>query len=156
MFSSNHEIYKFAWAGDELDDWLPYAEELVNKWNTDEEVIFDSSWDIILASLLLMDDLLPPAARKSIAKILLETIADARDRKIRISALKIELPPPGRKKDRYLQASRHREVDKLIDEGLSKTDAYIKVGEKHNKSADTIRRSYERMIKNRQENKREN
>jgi hypothetical protein len=31
MFSSKHEIWKFALAGDELDDWLPYAEDLVNE-----------------------------------------------------------------------------------------------------------------------------
>ena len=69
MFSSKHEIWKFALAGDELDDWLPYAEDLVNEWRNDTKVTFNNSWDIILASYLLMDDLLPPIAKKAFANI---------------------------------------------------------------------------------------
>ena len=56
MFSSDHAIWKFADAGDELDDWLPYAEDLIQKWSTqnNNEVKFQTSFEIIIAAFLLI------------------------------------------------------------------------------------------------------
>ena len=61
MISSNHAIWKFADAGDELDDWLPYAEDLIRKWSTQssDEVEFQTTFEIAIAALLLIDGLLP-------------------------------------------------------------------------------------------------
>jgi len=50
MFTSEHQIWKFAYAGDELDDWLPYAEDLIEKWSTEDAVVFEDTFEIILAS----------------------------------------------------------------------------------------------------------
>jgi DNA-binding NarL/FixJ family response regulator len=152
MFSPKHEIFKFAWAADELDDWLSQAEELVNKWRNNKKVTFDNSWEIILASYLLMDDLLPLAAKKAIANILLETIIEAGKKKLTLNDLKVYQPPSGRKADPSKHRRRHLDVKHLISDGLSLTRAYKLVAEKHNISPDTIRRSYERMMKKLREN----
>ena len=50
MFSSKHAIWKFAYAGDELDDWLPYAEDLIRKWSSQnsDEVEFQTTFEIIV------------------------------------------------------------------------------------------------------------
>ena len=58
MFSPEHAIWRFVDSGDELDDWLPYAEDLIRKWAVQnrEEIKFDP-FQIILAALLLKDDL---------------------------------------------------------------------------------------------------
>jgi hypothetical protein len=68
MFLPEHAIWKFANAGDELNDWLPYAEDLIRKWSVQnkDEIKFDS-FQIILATLLLKDDLLPAPARAAFA-----------------------------------------------------------------------------------------
>ena len=68
MFSSEHAIWKFAYAGGELDDWLPYAEDLIQKWSVQnkDEIKFDL-FQITLATLLLKDDLLPAPARAAFA-----------------------------------------------------------------------------------------
>ena len=149
MFSPEHAIWKFAYAGDELDDWLPYAEGLVRKWATQnsDEVEFPGTWGIILAALLLEDDLLPASARAAFAKLVLETIAEASVSKLRIKCLHIHPPKPGRKEDRMARFYRRQEVKSLIQEGMTATDAYKVVAEKHFKAPDTIRRDYERLVK---------
>jgi hypothetical protein len=52
MFLSEHAIWQFANAGDELDDWLPYAEALIRKWSdqNNEEVAFQTPFEIIIAT----------------------------------------------------------------------------------------------------------
>jgi hypothetical protein len=149
MFSSKHAIWKFAYAGDELDDWLPYAEDLVRKWYTQnsDEVKFHNTFDIVLAALLLEDDLLPASARVAFAKVMLKAIGEASDRKFHLKVLHIHPPKPGRKEDRGKTFSRCREVKTLIQEGKTATEAYKVVGERYFKSPDTIRRDYERIIK---------
>jgi hypothetical protein len=149
MFSSEHAIWKFANAGDELDDWLPYAEELVRKWSAQnsDEVKFPNTFDIILAAFLLKDDLLPASARVAFAKLMLETVDEATSNKLRIISLDIYPPKPGRKKNRGETYFRLGEVKALIQKGKTATDAYKLVAEKHFKSPETIRREYERFVK---------
>lgn len=88
MFSEEHAIWKFAKAGGELDDWLPHAEYLVQKWSTQtgDEVEFQSTWQIIIASFLLEDGLLPASARAAFAKVMLKTIVEAETNKLRVRA----------------------------------------------------------------------
>lgn len=149
MFSSEHAIWKCAYAGDELDGWLPYAEDLVRKWATQnsDEVKFPGTFGIILAALLLEDDLLPASARAAFAKLIIETINEAIVSKLRIERLHIAPPKPGRKDDRMAHYYRFQEVKCLIQEGMSPTDAYKVVAQKHFKAPDTIRRDYERFVK---------
>jgi len=151
MFTPDHEIWKFANTEDELDDWLPYAADLVEKWasQSENEVKFKTTFEIILASLLLMDDLLPPAARKAFAGLTLETITEIENKKVAIECLHITPPPPGRKKDLHARGSILRGVHSLLKTGLSKTEAYEVVAAQHFKSPDTIRRMYERALKRR-------
>lgn len=155
MFSSEHAIWNFANAGDELDDWLGHAEWLVSEWakQTVEEVRFKNTFDIILAALLLEDGLLPNSATAAFAKLMLETINEAIESKARIKCLHIHPPKPGRKEDRAKIFIRFHEVSSLIQEGNSTTDSYKIVAEKHCKSIDTIRRDYERMVKKHRERK---
>ena len=149
MFSSEHAIWKFADAGDELDDWLPYAEDLVRKWSAQNsnEVKFSDTFDIILAAFLLEDDLLPASARAAFAKLMLETVDEAESNKLRIKSLDIYPPKPGRKRNRGESYFRFRELKALIQEGKTTTEAYKVVAEKHFKSPETIRRDYERLVK---------
>ena len=152
IFSSEHAIWKFANAGGELDDWLPFAEDLVNSWanQSSDEIKFQSTFEIILASYLLMDDLLPQAAKKAFANLTLDVISDADDQKLTLKSLFIHPPPPGRKRDKISYFIRMHEVIKLIKEGHKNQSAYDLVATEHHKSPDTIRRDYERYIKRRQ------
>ena len=149
MFSSKHAIWKFAFAGDELDDWLPYAEGLVEEWATlnSDEVRFHNTFDIILAALLLEDDLLPASARAAFAKVMLDAMDEAISNKLKLKALHIHPPKPGRKENRGETYFRSHEVKVLIQEGKTATEAYKAVGERHFKSPETIRRDYERIVK---------
>ncbi|WP_158675241.1 hypothetical protein [Thiohalobacter thiocyanaticus] len=158
MFTPDHEIWKFAYAGDELDDWLPYAADLVATWTSQSqnEVKFKTTFEIILASLLLMDDLLPPSARKAFAVLTAETITEIENKKVVIECLHITPPPPGRKEDTHFRAQVLFAVQQLLKTGLSKTEAYEAIATKHHKSPDTIRRMYERALKRRRDHNRGN
>ena len=148
MFSSDHAIWNFAYAGEELDDWLPHAEWLVKEWSVQasDEVKFDNTFDIILAAFLLEDDLLPASARAAFAKLMLKTIGEADANKLRIKCLHIHRPKEGRKEDRHETFTRFHEVKTLIQEGKTATEAYELVAERRFKSPDTIRRDYERNV----------
>lgn len=158
MFTPSHEIWKFAYACDEGDDWLPYAADLVREWTSqgEGEVKFKTTFEIVLASLLLMDDLLPPSARKVFARLTLETITEIADKKVAIECLHIAPPPPGRKEDRLARGHILMGVHHLLKAGLSKTDAYETVAAQHFKSPETIRRMYERATKGKRDRYRGN
>lgn len=152
MFSSIHAIWKFAYAGDELDDWLPYAEDLIREWSSQnpEEVKFHSTFDIVIAAFLIKDDLLPASAKVAFAKVMLDAIDEATTKKLNFKSLLIHPPKPGRKEDRTKTFIRLHEVKALIQSGMTATEAYAVVAEKNFKSPDTIRREYERIaLKNR-------
>lgn len=150
MFSSNHEIWKFAYTHDELDDWLPYAEDLIRMWSIKNkgEVKFQNSFEIIIAAYLLKDDLLPVSAKVAFATSMLEAVNDATNAKIHFKSLHILPPKPGRKEHRTETFIRCREVRILVEGGSTATDAYRVVAEKYFKSPDTIRRDYERNVLN--------
>jgi len=99
MFSSKHAIWRFANAEGELDDWLPYAEDLIRKWSVQNknEIKFDS-FQIILAALLLKDDLLPAPARAAFADAVWEAMDDAIEKKYTLKSLHIHPPKSGMKK----------------------------------------------------------
>lgn len=121
----------------------------MRKWATQnsDEVELPGTLGIVLAALLLEDDLLPASARVAFAKLMLKTIDEASDSKLRIKCLKITPPKPGRKNDRMAHFFRFREVKSLIQGGMTAADAYKVVAEKHGKSVDTIRRGCERFAK---------
>ena len=148
MLTSDHAIWKFACAGDELDDWLPYAEDLIREWSTQnkDEVKFKTTFEIIIAAFLLKDDLLPASARAAFAEAMLETIDEASNNKLRLKSLHIRPPKPGRKENLTATFIKCREVMALIQKGMTSTEAYKVVAEKHFKSPDTIRREYERIV----------
>ena len=149
MFSSNHAIWKFANAGGELDDWLPYAEELVQEWSTKshDEVKLQGTFEIVLAAFLLIDDLLPASAKAAFANVMLATIDEASNKKLCLKSLSITPPKSGRKANRKATFMKCWEVRALIQEGKTSTEAYKVVAEKYFKSPDTIRREYERIVK---------
>lgn len=149
MFSSEHAIWKFADAGGELDDWLPLAEDLIRKWSSQNcgEVQFCDTFEIILAAYLLEDDLLPASARAAFAKVMLETIGEARAHKLIIKCLHIRPPKPGRKENRTEIFVRFNQVKTLIQEGKTASEAYRVVAEQSFRAPDTIRRAYERIVK---------
>jgi len=150
MFTSEHMIWKYADWLDELDDWLPYAEDLVKKWEkqSSDEIKFTRTFEIIIASFLLMDDLLPLTAKKAFANLTLDVISEVDKKKLTMESLCIHAPPPGRKKDSSFPV-RIREVKELIAKGHSKQEAYELVASQYHKSPDTIRRAYERLFKRR-------
>lgn len=149
MFSSETALWKLANARDELDDWLPYAEDLINKWSnqSSDQIEYSSAFQISLAALLLKDNLLPASARSAFADLMLKAMYEADRDKQRIKCLHIEPPKPGRKNNRDEIAARYFEVHSLIEDGMACSDAYSKVAEKYFKSPDTVRRDYERLIK---------
>ncbi len=149
MFSSEHAIWKFAYAGGELDDWLPYAEDLVLKWSVQskDKIRFDS-FQIILAALLLKDDLLPTPARSAFADAVLEAMNDAIAKKYTLKSLHIHPSKPGRKKMSLEQLGFIMlSVSRILRSGKTAAEAYQEVADKYFKSPDTIRRVFERQKK---------
>ncbi len=148
MFTSEHQLWHFANYGDELDDWLLYAEDLVKQWSIEKDVVFKDTFQIIIASYLLMDDLLPSSARISFSQLMLDTISESIDKKIAMKQLMINKPNRGRKKrsraDEFIIL---HDVCTYLKQGSSKTNAYSLVSKKHFKSPDTIRRMFERATK---------
>ncbi len=147
MFKPEHMIWKAADYNDELSDWLGHAEYLIDKWSSSETVQFEHSDQIFFASLLLMDDLLPPAARKAIGKLTIEAMTEAKEKKYKIDALGIKPPKSGRKENRTNIIFIVHAVRDLLLTGKSKTEAYNQVAEEESKSPDTIRRIFERTVK---------
>lgn len=148
MLTSAHAIWKFADAGDELDDWIPYAEDLIRKWalQNSNEVNFNNTFEIIIAAYLLQDGLLPATAQTAFAKVMLDTINEAGEGKLRLDSLHVRPPKPGRKENRTETFIRLSQVRRLIQDGNTATEAYKLVAEQHFKSLDTIRREYERLV----------
>ena len=147
VFRPHHAIYKFADYYDELEDYLPYAESLIEWWSScDSPVNFTTTFDIQIAVLLLHDDLLPEPAIRGLGVCIWAAIGEARDKRYSIEALQITPPPPGRKRDDSM-LSYCWGVRELLEEGASKTKAYAAIAEKHSKSPDTIRRAFERAEK---------
>lgn len=149
MFSSDHAIWKFANACDELDEWLPYAEDLIRQWSVQrkDEIKYDS-FQIRLAALLLKDDLLPAPARAAFADAVWEAMNDAIDKKYTLKSLRIHPPKAGRKR----MARGHLSfimysVRNAIRSGKTASQAYQEVADRCYKSPDTIRRVYERQNK---------
>lgn len=149
MFSPNHEIWKFADAGGELDDWLPYAEDLARQWASQrpEEIKFRDTFQVILAALMSMDGLLPVSAQQAFARLTLDVVNEASEKRLTLSCLGIRPPPPGRKEDKATRGYRLMSVSKLIREGVRPSQAYEIVAKNSFKSVDTIRREYERAIR---------
>jgi len=149
MFSSEQAIWKFSNAAGELDDWLPYAEDLIREWSkqTAEEVKFRFQFEIDLAALLLIDNLLPPAARTAFAKLMIAVMNEAVDKKLSLASLHIKPQKPGRKRDITQTFIRFHEVKDHVQAGMALTEAYLAVVEKYHKSPDTIRRDYERSVR---------
>jgi len=149
MFTPNHEIWKFAQYWDELDDWLPYAEWLIEKWSNQsvDEIELSTTFEIIIASYLLMDDLLPASAKKAMAYLVLETISQVTEKKIAVKCLHIQTPGQGRKENKAFKFMMIHRVRTLLESGASKTEAYNTVATELSRSPDTIRRAYERHIK---------
>lgn len=152
MFSYEHRIWKVASNMEELDDWLPYAEELIQKWATQScDEVDLSGFDLQLASLLLEDNLLPASARVAFARLMLAVVREANANRLTLECLDIKPPRPGRKQtDRRETGYRLVRVHELINsEGIAPTLAYDIVAKECFKSPDTIRREYERAMKRR-------
>ena len=150
MFSPEHAIWKFANAGDELDDWLTYAETLVKQWakQSSLEVKFEGVFELYLAALLLKDDLLPASARMVLGELMLKAINEASNKKLTIESLGIHPPKPGRHKiTPHTLGYIIHSVSGIIRSGETATEAYKVVSEKLCKTPDTIRRIYEREMK---------
>lgn len=150
MFTSQHAVFKFAYAGDEIDDWLNQAAWLIERWSnqTKDEVEFQDTFEVILAALLCHDDLLPKSAKQALSHLVLKIVSEATERKHVLECLHIYPPKPGRKHDRRKIHLRNRMVINLIQSGMSATAAYKVVAKKESKSLDTIRRDYERYVGN--------
>jgi len=151
MFSSNHAIWKFAHAGDEFDDWLGYAEELVRKWSVQskDEINFNP-FQIDLATLLLKDDLLPANARAAFADAVWKAMEEAHEKKYTLKNLHVYPPSSGMKKmDRYKLGFIMLGVHGAIRDGKTASQAYQEIADTLFKSPDTIRRIYERQRKKR-------
>ena len=149
VFNHNQEIVKAAFASGKPDDWLDKAEELIEEWAScsEDEVQFHTTSDITIASLLLVDDLLPPPARKAFARLTLETIRETTHKKVAVECLRIKPPSPGRKDNEAQRLHIKIRVMNLVRSGLSKTEAYEIVAAELCKAPDTIRRAWERPLR---------
>lgn len=149
MFSSKHAIWKFADQWDDLDYrefLLVYAETLVSEWSNSANVEFRTTFEILIASFLLEDDLLTASAKAAFARAMRQTIDEAESNKLGIECLHLEKPKPGRRRDDEIM-QRFHEVRRMIQEGKRLTEAYEVVARKYSKDSSTVRREYERFWK---------
>jgi len=132
-------------------EYALYAYFLLEEWSNrvyeEGKPFFGDQHEIRIASFLLHDDLLPEAARKAFALLMLETMYDATERKVKFNPLFIEPPPRGRVRDSLKQYARYSEVGALRVAGQTLKKASELVAEKHNVSPETIRREYNRLKK---------
>ncbi len=149
MFTSNHAIWKYALATDDPDNMLMHVEYLISEWESHNIglVKFQSAFQIMLASYLLEDNLLPSAARTAFARMVIEVMTAARRDKLKIKPLHIYPPKPGRKASSSEISFRNYQVSELIRGGATANQAYAVVANERYKSIDTIRRDYERSRK---------
>lgn len=153
LFKSEHMIWQYAYYHDELDDILPHVEYLIGEWEVreyqDDQPFFKNQEEIRIASFLLHDDLLPDVARKAFSILMVGSMMEANDKQVYLESLYVTPPKRGRKTSKEV---RHRrfEVHRLINnDGLLPMKAYKKIADKYYVSLDTIRRDYERALKNR-------
>jgi len=154
VFNSEHEIWKYAnYSHDGLDHTLDCVLEKIGEWEIRNpqlgEPFFTSKYEILIASLLLHDDLLPDAAIRAFSKLMLDTIIEANDKKIKLQSLYVSPPKRGRKSSGSLLYRRFETHRLIHKEGRSTSKAYKKIADKHCVSVDAIRRDYERNIKKR-------
>jgi len=153
-FNSEHQIWKYAYySHDGLDHTLDCVLEKVVEWEARNHQLgvpfFTSKYEIRIASFLLYDDLLPDVARKAFSYLMLETVMEAGDKKIKLDNLYVSPPKRGRKATGKVRRRRLETHWLIKEEGYSPPAAYQKVADKHCVSYDAIRRDYERNIKNR-------
>lgn len=149
-------IYKFAYYHDELDEWLSFAEELIERWESmtfdhkksDEaeylKSFFTIPFEFRLATFMLMDNFLPESARIAYGYSILDAQLFLKDKNVICPSLHIEAKPKGRKRNHKEKLARGRLVIELIKEDKPLKEVYETVAEKFNKSPETIRREYER------------
>ncbi len=151
-FSPDAAIWKFANPDDGLDDWLGYAENLVQKWSVQnkDEIEFDS-FQFALATLLLKDDLLPDNARAAFADAMWKAMEEAHEKKYTLKNLHVYPPSSGMEKMHpYQLGFIMHGVRQAIQDGKTATKAHQEIADTLFKSPDTIRRIYERQRKKRQ------
>ena len=102
MLTSDHETWKVANAVGELDELIPFIEDLIKKWSSQykNEVKFTSASQITIAAYLLKDGLLPHSARFAFAEALLNAMNEADTKKYRLKSLFIGPGRSGRKEDK--------------------------------------------------------
>lgn len=148
MLTSEHLLVKIAYArGEDVDNWVTAAENIIDKCSTSEEVVFGNTFDIQLASFLLIDNLLPLPGVKALSNVMFNVIQESYEKKYTMESLYITPPKSGRKENKIFLRIVFHEVREHLEKGLSKKEAYMLVAEKHSKSPDTIRRIVERINK---------
>ncbi len=128
-----------------------YAYFLIEEWSRrvyeEGKPFFSDQHEIRIASFLLHDDLLPDAARKAFSFLMMETLYEATECKLKFNTLFIKPPPRGRVGDSLTRHVRYSEVGALRVAGETLEKASELVAEKHNVSPTTIRREYNRLKK---------
>lgn len=147
MLNSTHLIWQVAERESLLEEWIPYAEQLIQKWSTSPVFEFSSQEEVQIALLLLADNLLPPFAQRKLALNTLDAIGEAYEKKYTLHYLKIQPPEAGRHKDTRTLWVITSAVHAALKKGLSRSEAYEQVCKQHKKSFDTVRRIYERNEK---------
>lgn len=141
-------------------DILDYAESLLESWedyrlsayrpyDSPDFSIFKNEYQIRLALMMSVDGVLPQDVDKALSMLMLSAMREANDNKYKLETLHLRPPPRGRKEDWAKRFSMVRSVIDLLNNGTKKKEAYEKVGLDMNVSPETVRRSYERMMKSR-------
>jgi hypothetical protein len=157
-------IFQFALMNDEIEDWLAFTDGLIEKW---ESMTFDSSklsddnylysffknsFEFRLATLLMMDGLLPESARIAYGTSIVEAQYDLKNKKIVCPNIFVNGDKRGRKSSHRNKIKRIKDVRFKIEQGVSLKQTYQEVANKYHKSTDTIRRDYERWYKDHGDN----
>ncbi len=125
---------------------MPLFKQLIKP--DSEEIKFRTENEIFLASILMMDDLLPKRIAKFLARTYVSGLKEISEKKYGIDSFFIYPPKAGRRKGSGL--NEHyviREFHRLMLEGKSKNEIYSQIAEVNFVSSDTVRRMVERWSK---------
>ncbi|MEP7703501.1 hypothetical protein [Paraglaciecola sp. 25GB23A] len=103
--------------------------------------------ELLVITVLNYEQKLPIELQKTLSLILIEGLTEIIKKKYKVDSFFIKPPVRGRVKNDNLKFKMLRDVFSHLERGIQKMDAFKIVADKNSKSVDTIRRMYERYLK---------
>ncbi len=155
-FTHDTMTFKFAYQNNEIEDWLTFANDLIERRESMSfdikqsdkidylKTFFTQPFEFRLATFMLMNRLLPDSARQAYGFCIIKSQFILKDKKVVCPSLFVNGQTKGRKGIHKEKLNRNRIVIEMIKQGKPLKEVCELVADKYNKSPDTIRREHER------------